>query len=108
MLSSNPVAMLTPFQSGRVKLPTEKDAERICRRTTEAFITAPHRAKSSRGKTGSVNRTVQETVRYIRKANDALGQVHARSRLSSKTGRWTVETFGDARPLSELHARHSV
>ncbi len=108
MLSSNPVAMLTPFQSGRVKLPTEKDAERICGRTSEAYITASHRAQSSRGKTGSVNRTIHETVRYIRKVNDAFGQVRARRRINPQTGGWTVATFGDARPLSELRRKPSV
>jgi hypothetical protein len=94
--------------SGRVRLPTEEDACRICRRTPDALITASHRAKSSRGKTGSVNRTIRETVRSIRKVKDAFGQVRARRRVYSRTGRWTVAAFGEARRLSELCGKSAV
>lgn len=107
MLLANPVALLTPFQSGRVRLPTPEDARRICARTPASFITASFRDRSSRGRTGSVNRTIQETVRYIRRVNDSFGHVRARRKLTSIAGDWSVATFGDARALSELYPKHA-
>lgn len=104
MLLRKPVAMLAPFRSGRVKLPTPEDAARICARTPEAFITAGFRERSSRGRSGSVNRTIHETVRYIRRVNDSFGLLRARRRLVRASEGWTVATFGEAMRLSELHA----
>jgi hypothetical protein len=108
MLLGNPVALLTPFRSGRVQLPTEEDANRICARTPNAFITAGFRDRSSRGRTGSVNRTIQETVRYIRRVNDSFGHVRARRMLNSEAGDWSVATFGDAKRLSDLYEKESA
>jgi len=107
MLLPNPMALLTPFRTGRVQLPTSEDASRICAQTPNAFITAGFRDRSRRGKTGSVNRTIQETVRYIRRVNDSFGHLRARRKLNTESGDWTVATFGDAKRLSELYVRHS-
>lgn len=103
MLLRNPVALLTPFHSGRTRLPTEEDARRIGRMTSNAFISAPLRDRSSRGRTGGVNRTIHETVRYITRANDGFGHIRARRKIVSETGGWSVVTFGDAIPLSSLY-----
>jgi hypothetical protein len=108
MLVKKPLALLTPFQSGRVRLPTEEDADRICASTPDAFITASLRARSSRGKTGSVNRTIQETVRSIRRVNDSFGHLRARRKLNAEFWGWSVAAFGDARRLSDLYAKPSA
>lgn len=107
LLQANPVALLTPFQLGGVRLPTSEDVTRICARTPHAFITASFRDRSSRGKTGTVNRTIQETVRYIRRVNDSFGHVRARRKLKNGAGEWSVAMFGDAQPLSKLYDPHS-
>jgi hypothetical protein len=107
MLLSDPLALLTPFRFGRVQLPTPKDVSRICARTPHAFITAGFGDRSSRGKTGTVNRTIRETVRYIRKVNDSFGHVRARRKLNIESGDWSVATFGDAKRLSEFYAKES-
>jgi len=107
MLLSDPMAVLTPFRCGRVRLPTPEDVSRICTRTPRAFITAGFRDRSSRGKTGTVNRTIWETVRYIRKVNDSFGHLRARRKLNTESGDWSVATFGDAKRLSELYAKES-
>jgi len=103
MLTEYPVALLTPFHSGRTELPTRQDVDRICGRTPVAFIACRFRGSSSRGRTGSVNRTIHETVRYIRPANDGFGHVRARRKLSQEAGQWSVATFGDAIPLTQLY-----
>jgi hypothetical protein len=105
MLAGNPVALLTPFHSGRTKLPKKQDSDRICGRTSAAFITSRFRDSSSRGKTGSVNRTIRETVRYIRRANDGFGHIRARRKITQDAGEWSVATFGDAIPLTELYGK---
>ena len=105
LLLKDAIAMLTPFQSGKVSLPTKADADRICGRTPNAFITASCRDRSSRGKTGSVNRTIHETVRYIRSANDSFGCVRARSKINPEGKRWSVAIFGDAKSLKDFYPR---
>jgi len=84
-----------------------EDADRICEHTSDAFITALVRTRSSRGKTGSVNRTIQETVRYIRRVNDSFGHIQARRKINAQAGGWTVATYADARRLSELYGKRS-
>ncbi len=108
MLIREPVALLTPFNSGRVKLPKESDAKRIMGRSRNSFITAGFDDRSSRAKTGTVNRTIHETVRYIKKVNDSFGHVRARRKISPESGSWNVTTFGDAKPLSKLYTKKSA
>ena len=86
MLIREPVAILAPFQSGRVKLPKEEDAQRILGRTRKSFIAAGFDDRSSRGKSGTVNRTIHETVRYIKKVNDSFGYVRARRKINPASG----------------------
>ncbi|MDE3098539.1 MAG: hypothetical protein KGJ88_03620 [Verrucomicrobiota bacterium] len=104
MLISEPVAMLAPFNLGRVKLPTEKDAQRILGRTKCSFITADFNDRSSRGRTGIVNRMIHRTVRYIKNVNASFGQVRARKKIIPASGNWMVDVFGDAKPLGNLFA----
>lgn len=108
MLIPSPSAILSPFRRGKVQLPTPDDASRICGRTSDAFITAGLRNKPSRGRTGSVNRTIQETVRYIRRVNDSFGHVRARCSLRTGASVWSVSCFGDAIPLSALYGGQSA
>ena len=108
MLIHEPVALVTPFHSGRVKLPKEEDAQRIYGRAKNSFITAGFGDRSSRGKTGTVNRTIRETVRYIKKVNDSFGHVRARKKISPASANWKVNVFGDAKPLNELYPTKSA
>jgi hypothetical protein len=108
MLMGEPVAILAPFHSGRVKLPKEEDAQRILGRTRKSFITASFDDRSSRGKNGTVNRTIHETVRYIKKVNDSFGHVRARRKITPASGDWIVTTFGDAKPLDRLYPGKSA
>jgi hypothetical protein len=45
MLTENPVAVVTPFAGGRVRLPKETDLERLCARTTSLYCTTPGSGK---------------------------------------------------------------
>lgn len=103
MLIRSPLALVTPFNQGRVKLPKPEDVQRVYRQASNSFITAGFDDRSSRGKTGTVNRTIHETVRYIKKVNDSFGHVRARRRIFTASGDWAVAAFGDARPLNALY-----
>jgi len=104
MLFNQPLALVTPFRNGRVTLPKPEDTQRISGRTRNSYITAGFDDRSSRGKTGTVNRTIQETVRYIKKVNGAFGHVRARKKIQPSPGSWVVETFGNAMSLADLRS----
>ena len=97
MLDSNPVAVLTPFSLGSVNLPTESDVARICSFTDTAFSTSRVGLKQKRKRNQTVEKTIRETVRQIKKVNPSTGHVRFRAKLS---GCWDIELFGDALPQS--------
>ena len=104
ILQHQPVAVVTPFHSGGTKLPTQMDVDRICSRTPHAYITAMFKDRTSRSRTGSVNRTIHETVRSIRKVNESFGHVRARKKIEqSDEAAWRIELFGEACPLPSLN-----
>lgn len=107
MLNDEPLAVLTPFDNGGVKLPKASDVNRICNRTPNAYITAVPTHKHSRPRTGSVNRTINETVCNIWRANDGFGQIRARKKIAAPQEAWKIELFGDASKL-KCQDRESV
>lgn len=100
MLDDSPVAVLTPFSSGGVSLPTKADADRICRRTDNAYASAVVRQRSVR-RPRAVDRTIKEVTRSIRVISGESGQVRLRSNASGQGG-WTIDLFGNALPLAKL------
>ncbi len=104
LLRQKPVAVVTPFHSGGTKLPNRTDVDRICNQTPYAYVTAMFKAKTSRSRAGSVNRTIHETVRSIRTVNESFGRVRARKTIEqSDEAAWRIELFGDACPLRSLN-----
>lgn len=103
MLQTEPVAILTPFGQGNVTLPTQADIDRICSRTTQAYITSVTKPKKSTRRSGVLEKTIRETVRNIRDAQGPMGQVRLRKAAGAHTSNeWTVDLFGAALPLSDL------
>jgi hypothetical protein len=102
MLNEDPVAALTPFESGSTRLPTKSDTERICSLTDNAYITAPvgHIQKVKRDWT--VEKTIRTTVRTIKKINTSFGQIRLRTKAGGTT---KVELFGDALPLESIYPK---
>jgi beta-lactamase superfamily II metal-dependent hydrolase len=100
MLESEPYAVLTTFENGRNRLPTQNDVERICTLTGNAYSTAIIGQKRKTKRHPTVERTIRETVRSIKRLNTSVGQVRFRTDLK---GTSNIELFGDALPLSELY-----
>jgi hypothetical protein len=96
MLTSSPIAVLTPYTRGRTPRPTEDDKARICARTATAYLTAPARAPRSPRRDRAVERTVKEVVRTIRQVQPPVGHVRLRYDLQGQPAAWEVECFGAA------------
>lgn len=82
LLIENPIAFLSPFQKGSVALPTPSDIERIKTNTDHAFLSA--RLSPKKVKRGAaVEKTIRETVRWIRRVPDTSGQLRCRIKASA-------------------------
>lgn len=99
MLEDKPVAVVTPYENGKTTLPSKTDVERICSLTDKGYATAINKGgKTTRDRT--VEKTIRETVRYIKQLHTSIGHVRVRVKPSNP---WTVELFGDALPLNRLY-----
>ncbi len=102
MLESEPVAVLTPFDLGRTKLPTKSDIKRICKYTSKAYSTAISKIKRKKGREKIVDKTIRETVINIRTVNPSFGYIRMRTNNVNDLIKWEIELFGDAVPLDRL------
>jgi hypothetical protein len=81
MLQAEPVAVLTPFVQGNVRLPKEADINRSCSRTTKGYSTSVIKPGRSRKRSGAVERTIREIVRSIREVQGPIGHVQLRRHI---------------------------
>ena len=105
MLTEKPFAVLTPFVSGNVGLPTRRDVERICNCTTNAYTTARLMTRLTRKRHRAVEKTIGETVRSIRVIAGPTGHVRLRQNLREEDGDPTlnVELFNGAIELERVY-----
>jgi beta-lactamase superfamily II metal-dependent hydrolase len=101
MLISNPVALLTPYNKGRKKLPSQEDVQRILAHTDRAYITSGLETRSIRGKTGSLNRVIHEVAKRIRVLDAEDGFVRIRRSATDRQSDWKVVTGGKPRHLKD-------
>lgn len=99
MVEHKPHAVLTPFNLGLTSLPTKRDAERICRRTENAYSTA--RLPKTTKRNPTVERTIKEVTRKFRTISSAMGHVRLRKAVD-RNDSWNVDLIGDALPLDQL------
>ena len=103
MLSGQPVAVLTPFNLGKVHLPKRSDVERILEQAGEAHVTSRPRPAAAPKRSGALARSLRESTEYIRAAEPPIGQVRARAAASANdVSDWTIERFDAAIPLESL------
>lgn len=95
LLEARPLCLLTPFINGRVRLPTERDVERV-----KAHAASVYASRSPALKTGkaqldrSVEKTLKEIGATVQVRPRSSGYVQARRRVNESE--WRVEVFGDA------------
>ena len=105
MTTDGSFAILTPFVSGKINLPNQTDANRICDLTENAYITSSTRTKTSKFGAGIVEKTMKEAVRNIREIRGSTGQIRLRMKNpTSGESKWTIELFGSACHLKNLYA----
>jgi beta-lactamase superfamily II metal-dependent hydrolase len=94
MLHANPIATLTPYVNGSTRLPTSVDVDRISSLTNRAFATtSPDRTVAVKRRSGTVGKTIKETVKNIRQLYPSIGHVRMRVKYGEE-GR--IELFGNA------------
>ncbi len=79
MLEATPLALIAPYSSGSKPLPADSDIGRICRRTREAYCTAPPKGWKPHRREPSVEKTVREMgVRAFRVVSREMGHIRIR------------------------------
>jgi len=100
LLTADPYAILTPFNSGSWPLPQASDITRICRHTANAYITSTPRQRSRRSRTGAVGKAIHQRVRRIWTVDDAWSYVQLRRNLDALSD-WRLELGTGATRLQE-------
>lgn len=95
LLHKQPVAVVTPFNWGCHRLPTDDDRARIRARASSAYISSDA-SRNPDIPAGQLKR-MKAVCTDIKKVDGALGAVRMRKALDTKY--WTVELFGAARAL---------
>ena len=99
MTTTQPVAVLTPFATGRNPPPTIEGLARILAKTKDAYITAEPRGHRPPAKLHhEVDRMLRQKA-IKRHSRGSLGIVRLRRRLDSERA-WRIEKFGNARSVS--------
>jgi len=90
-----PLALLSPFNNGRHRLPTSTDVTRILTRASKAFITS--RSSNKAQIPADQLKRLQDMCTNIAPVNAGFGAVRVRRRVNADE--WRVETFGSAEEL---------
>lgn len=96
LLVNAPVSVLTPYSKGNRPLPTEEGISKLCSHTDKLFATAIAGKSGSVRRNKTVERTIKENFKSLRKVYTARGHVRLRATQGSQ---WQVELFGVARVL---------
>ena len=103
LLETAPLALITPFRYGRLRIPTESDRARILARTGEAYISAdPNRSAKGPKKSKNVQAILDNTIRDRRLAIGPVGHIRWRAPIDDPVDRGVVELFDGAIPLEAV------
>lgn len=93
LLSAKPVACMTPFNKGRVHLPTVADVVRIKQLASATYLSSPAAKKSTLNRQ-QLSR-LQSVCRSVSALNSGFGLIRMRKKVTEAD--WRVECFGDAK-----------
>ncbi len=102
MLSQNPMSVLTPYNRGIKKLPSNEDIERIRERSDNAFSASSMIFRRGSRQSRTVERTLAEAQITMFRLPDDVG--HARFRKSPGDPDWRVDLYGSSCRLEDLAA----
>lgn len=95
MLVANPIAVVTPFTAGKMRLPGEGDIRRLAGRTNRLYCTAAGPGRPP-GRDNVVERFVREQVVDRRVIEGNPGHVRVRWTIGNQQADPIVETFNGA------------
>jgi hypothetical protein len=107
LLTANPIAVLTPWQVGKGRLPTLDGARNILKLSPNAFVTSRDaRSRTHRGtRPPGVLRFIRENKAIrLRSLVVPFGAIRFRT-LDIQSAQWQCELFGTARGLAEATRR---
>lgn len=95
MLGVNPVAVVTPFTGGRVRLPKETDLERLSKRTSQLYCTASGSSKPPK-RDAAIDRTMRLQTAKRTVIDGQPGHVRIRWSTTDPRALPSVEVFNGA------------
>ena len=98
MLIEKVYALLAPFTLAGIKLPTIADTSRICKRTTNAYMTAPQRLKKPKKRERAVEKSIKDVVGSLRVVSGPVGHIRMRGLACNPYG-WEIALDGGAAKL---------
>ena len=96
-------AILTPFRQGRTQLPTPEDRERICGRTSDAFISASPTVPAQSSAIKRASRKLPPG-RRVTERDGLPGVVRMRKQIGLGGDEWRTELIAPARQLCDRRA----
>jgi len=101
LLETSPLALITPFRHGDLRIPTGGDRARILARTGDAYISAdPNLSTKAPKKSGKVQARRSNNTINRRLANGPMGHIRWRAPINDPADRGLVELFDGALPLA--------
>jgi len=102
MLEDNPLAILTPYNRGVKKRPSQDDVARISYFTENGYSTAQIKvAKTKKKRERDVEKMINDVVGKIRAVSVGTGMIRLRRNMSDLESNWDVELFDGACDLSK-------
>ena len=92
MLTSEPVACMTPFNLGNLRLPTEEDKLRIKGYTPNGYLSSG--ATRSPDMDAAILKRLKDICTKVTRVNSGFGAIRLRKGVGAPT--WNVELFGSA------------
>jgi hypothetical protein len=96
LLVQGPSAVLTPYNRGARKLPTEQDVERIISFSPSAFSTARVTSVAPRRLDRAVERSLEEGGIKLRSSEIKMGHVQFRKKINDAMAPWQTVLLGNA------------
>lgn len=100
MTTPEAVALLTPFASGKMPLPSQDGIEKIRSHTSQIYCTGPPQGWRPPRRDSTVDKTVREIARTRRVVHGPIGQVRVRVSPQRGLDDPTIELFGEAQRLT--------
>jgi hypothetical protein len=100
MVAPDPIAILTPYASGKKPLPTNADIVNISIHTSQIYCTGSPTGWRPPRRDSTVEKTIREVVSAHRVVHGEMGQVRVRFTQENGFDNAKIELFGGARSLA--------